>query len=108
MPVCGQLVLNTGELATETYGNKCDACAEMKVVSYTEGACDVGGLTLLAGTECANPRPEICTMEYNPVCGFTNDGSRTTYGNECSACSDITVQWYFSGECGAPEDDILK
>lgn len=39
MPVCGQAILNTGEVNMQTYGNKCEACAAMKVVSYTEGAC---------------------------------------------------------------------
>ncbi len=39
MPVCGQAVLNTGDVQTQTYGNKCEACAAMKVISYTEGAC---------------------------------------------------------------------
>ena len=35
----------------------------------------------MAGTECTEERPEICTMEYVPVCGC--DGIE--YGNACGA-----------------------
>jgi hypothetical protein len=50
-------------------------------------------------TLCSNPRPEVCTMEYDPVCGYSvNDESRN-YASACSACSDITVIGYLPGEC---------
>lgn len=38
-PVCGRLVLNTGETVYQTFGNGCSACAAMKVVGYTRGEC---------------------------------------------------------------------
>ncbi len=50
-------------------------------------------------TACQDPRPEICTREYRPVCGSHADGSRLTYGNGCSACADERVTGWQPGEC---------
>jgi hypothetical protein len=96
MPVCGRQVLNTGIEQSRTYGNKCTACSDMKVVGYTEGACEQ---PKLAATECNDPRPEVCTMDYNPVCGQREDWSKETYGNGCDACSDPDVVSHVPGEC---------
>ncbi len=40
-PVCGKLLLNSGEERFETFGNACVACAAMTVVGYTPGECEV-------------------------------------------------------------------
>ena len=48
---------------------------------------------------CPEVRPEICTMDYNPVCGSLSDGSIKTYANGCGACSDRNVNSYSAGEC---------
>ncbi|MCG8634171.1 MAG: META domain-containing protein, partial [Desulfobacterales bacterium] len=48
---------------------------------------------------CKDPRPEVCTMEYDPVCGEKKDGLMKTYGNGCTACSDQEVIRYRYGEC---------
>jgi hypothetical protein len=61
-------------------------------------------------TECTNPRPEMCTMDYRPVCATKDTGIRcitepcgstatATYSNGCSACSDPTVLSYVPEEC---------
>jgi hypothetical protein len=52
---------------------------------------------------CNNPRPEMCTMDYNPVCATKDNGARptetATYPNACSACSDENVISTIPGEC---------
>ncbi len=53
----------------------------------------------LAMTECVEPRPEICTREYRPVCGESIGGSKKTYGNACEACGDQNVVRHHAGEC---------
>ena len=50
-------------------------------------------------TVCSDPRPQVCTMDYNPVCGEKKDGSHKTYSNGCTACSDHKVIGYVDGEC---------
>lgn len=50
-------------------------------------------------TKCENPRPEMCTMDYNPVCGQLKNGRAKTYSNGCSACSDQNVVEHKAGEC---------
>ena len=50
-------------------------------------------------TVCTNPRPQICTMDYRPVCGYGRDGARRTYSNRCVACRDIAVLGTVPGPC---------
>lgn len=52
-----------------------------------------------ATTECTEPRPQICTMEYLPVCARLTDGSQTTFPSGCSACADAAVLSHIPGEC---------
>jgi len=48
---------------------------------------------------CKDPRPQMCTMDYRPVCGAMTGGEKKTYSNGCSACSDLSVLSYVPGEC---------
>ncbi len=50
-------------------------------------------------TKCEDPRPQICTMIYDPVCGVAADGTRKIYASDCSACSHADVIGYEKGEC---------
>jgi hypothetical protein len=50
-------------------------------------------------TACTEPRPQMCTMQYDPVCGVRDDGTEQTYATDCTACSDAAVTHYRSREC---------
>jgi hypothetical protein len=58
----------------------------------------------LAGEEefipCQESRPQLCTMQYDPVCGVLRTGETKTYSNACSACRDHAVSGYTDGTCG--------
>lgn len=56
-------------------------------------------------TLCKDPRPQMCTMNYTPVCGLIEKKEVKTYGNACGACGDVNVSAYLAEECQA---DSLK
>jgi len=48
---------------------------------------------------CKEPRPQICTREYNPVCATLKDGSTQTMATGCTACSNYQITAYEMGQC---------
>ena len=52
-------------------------------------------------TICKDPRPRICTMEYDPVCVITTSGLRRTYPSPCNACADVAVEGHKPNACEA-------
>lgn len=52
-------------------------------------------------TICKDPRPKICTMEYDPVCVITTSGLRRTYPSPCNACADVAVEGHKPNACEA-------
>ena len=48
---------------------------------------------------CEDPRPQICTAIYDPVCALTADNSYKTYASACSACGDANVSGHRPGAC---------
>lgn len=61
-------------------------------------------------TVCKDPRPQICSREYNPVCAIKNTGivcmttpcpstEVKTYATGCTACADAKVIKYQQGPC---------
>ncbi len=49
--------------------------------------------------ECTDPRPEMCTRDYRPVCGLRDDGELVTGSNGCTACSDPRIRGHRPGAC---------
>jgi hypothetical protein len=52
-----------------------------------------------AARACEEPRPQVCTMDYRPVCASLADGVVKTYSNGCSACGDAAVSSWTEGAC---------
>ena len=55
------------------------------------------------GTQCVDPRPQVCTMEYNPVCATLMAGGTKQYSSGCNACADDAVSSYLPGPCPVTE-----
>lgn len=50
-------------------------------------------------TQCPEPRPLVCTMEFLPTCAVLKAGGRKEFASPCTACSDEAVTGYTSGSC---------
>ncbi|MFY0676089.1 MAG: hypothetical protein JXR18_02275 [Neptuniibacter sp.] len=48
---------------------------------------------------CPEQRPEMCTMNYLPACGYVSATVFKTYSNTCAACADPEVVAVVDGEC---------
>lgn len=60
---------------------------------------DVGEPGVLDLIHCEEPRPQICTREYDPVCATLKDGGTKTYATGCTSCADTVVIGYSKGGC---------
>lgn len=50
-------------------------------------------------TLCEGVRPQVCTMEYDPVCATITAGGNKTYASPCNACADDKVAAHRPGAC---------
>jgi len=50
--------------------------------------------------QCTEPRPQMCTQIYLPVCARLRDGTRRTYPSGCTACADANVVGHRPDGCG--------
>lgn len=73
-------------------------------VALCFAGCDTNKDNETLDTMCSEPRPEVCTREYAPVCGYKLDGTFKTYSNGCSACTDKEIIGYKNDECGLLND----
>jgi len=91
----------------------CDGAAQDDTIRDSSDSSTDSSLAV----QCTDPRPQICTREYRPVCGLRDTGircittpcpstERRTYSNACTACSDPDVLEYSPGECDENVDDL--
>ena len=59
---------------------------------YPEEGLPESGGAIEALTICHELRPQICTMDYQPVCAKLEDGTFKTYSNGCTACTDTAAR----------------
>ena len=54
---------------------------------------------------CEAPRPQVCTMEYMPVCATLIAGAVKDYSSGCNACADDAVASFVPGTCPIDESE---
>lgn len=69
------------------------------VALFSAGSSEVEPDRSRGETPCPEVRPEICTMEYDPVCGVGLLMNPTTFPSGCVACADHKVSAYIKGRC---------
>lgn len=87
-------------------------CFDGSFVSRTEencgfAVCPVRSITVSKFCTAAQKNAEMCTTQYEPVCGLVEvqcvttpcDPIAETFGNACSACVQGNVSTYSKGEC---------
>ncbi|HLC75296.1 MAG TPA: Kazal-type serine protease inhibitor family protein [Candidatus Nanoarchaeia archaeon] len=78
------------------------SCSLLTKPAATDSKEDIKEPASDGSIQCAAARPEVCTTDYDPVCGSNGQ----TYSNSCAACSDTAVQYSNPGVC--PGTDTVK
>lgn len=72
------------------------------VLSLLLGSCagtSTGSGTIADAIQCPAERPQLCTMDYRPVCAVLANGDREEFSNGCGACSVPQVVSYVENAC---------
>jgi len=69
------------------------ACA-----NNTDSAVSIKDAVIDGQVICTEPRAQMCTREYRPVCA-NKGGVRVTYATGCTACADPKVASYQPDAC---------
>lgn len=88
----------------------CAACACLLLASCARPEVNLEVDQLSVAVHCSDPRPQLCTMDYRPVCATRDNGLRcvttpcdssetVTYANACSACADARVVSHVAAAC---------
>ena len=77
------------------------ACTFLPADLFGQGPADleVSEVPVLQTVQCEEPRPKICTLQYEPVCAVMESGSINTYPSACNACADIAVSAWRPEPC---------
>ena len=77
------------------------ACTSLPADFFGQGPGDleVSEVPVRQTVQCEEPRPKICTLQYEPVCAVMESGSINTYPSACNACADIAVSAWRPEPC---------
>ena len=77
------------------------ACTALPADLFGQGPADpeASEAPALQTVQCEEPRPKICTLQYEPVCAVMESGSINTYPSACNACADIAVSAWRPEPC---------
>ena len=77
------------------------ACSSLPADLFGQdfGDIEVTEVPTLQTVSCQEPRPKICTLQYEPVCAVMESGSINTYPSACNACADIAVSAWRPEPC---------
>gem|GEM_PF-6667719 len=97
------------ERPDEQSGNDGTAAQQESSQSHTSSMGDKDAESKTSRPEnferCPSTRPEMCTQQYDPACGYFYEGEGDegetfrTFGNHCTACQSSAVKGFVPGEC---------